>query len=142
MNEAMTLGKFLKQYNSNDACLEKLKNILYPDGITCAKCKKIRNFTKKKGKPVYQCFCGYQISPLARTIFHKSPTPLQYWFYAIFIMKTTRSGISAKALQRELGVTYKCAFRMFHQIRKLMTQSEGTMLDGVVEVDETYFTQR
>lgn len=89
---------------------------------------------------VYQCSCGYQISPLAGTVFEKTTTPLQYWFYAIFLMTNTRSGVSAKQLQRELGVTYKTAWRIFKQIRILMANanSSGGKLDGTVEIDETF----
>lgn len=89
---------------------------------------------------VYQCSCGYQISPLAGTVFEKTTTPLQYWFYAIFLMTNTRSGVSAKQLQRELGVTYKTAWRIFKQIRILMANANnsGGLLDGTVEVDETF----
>jgi len=71
-----------------------------------------------RSRKVYECdFCGYQISPTAGTILHKSPTPLTHWFYAMFLMASTRTGISAKQLERELGVTYKTAWRMFSQMR-------------------------
>ncbi|OGE25311.1 hypothetical protein A3H85_02450 [Candidatus Daviesbacteria bacterium RIFCSPLOWO2_02_FULL_40_8] len=140
VKEYFSLGTFLKTYKNDEACLDHIKEIKYPDGILCGKCQKVTNFTKIKDRPVYQCSCGYQISPLAGTIFEKTTTPLQYWFYAIFIMTQTRSGISAKQLQRELGVTYKTAWRMFKQIRILMANanSGGDLLDGIVEADETF----
>ncbi len=140
MNEYFSLGSFLKTYKDDVACLEHIKEIKYPVGIFCERCQKITNFTKIKNRPVYQCSCGYQISPLAGTIFEKTTTSLQYWFYAVFIMSVTRSGVSAKQLQRELGVTYKTAWRMFKQIRLLMANanSEGGLLDEVVEIDETF----
>ena len=56
----------------------------------------------------------------------------------MFLMASTRTGISAKQLERETGVTYKTAWRMFHQIRKLMAQDGDVALFGEVEVDETY----
>lgn len=140
MSDTFTLGTFLKQYKNDAACLDHLKSIKYPQGIFCDKCQKITNFTKVTDRPVYQCSCGWQISPLAGTIFEKTTTPLQYWFYAIFIMSVTRSGVSAKQLQRELGVTYKTAWRMFKQIRILMANANnnGGILDGTIEVDETF----
>lgn len=140
MSDKFTLGTFLKQYKNDEACLEHLKTIKYPQGIFCEKCQKITNFTKVTDRPVYQCSCGWQISPLAGTIFEKTTTPLQYWFYAIFIMSVTRSGVSAKQLQRELGVTYKTAWRMFKQIRILMANANnnGGILEGTVEIDETF----
>lgn len=80
---------------------------------------------------------GHQIHPLAGTIFAKSSTPLILWFHAIFLFSSSKNGVSAKELQRQLGVTYKCAWRMAHEIRKLMTQ-DGPWLTGTVEADETY----
>jgi len=71
------------------------------------------------------------------TIFEHSPTPLKLWFYAIYLMSSTRCGISAKQIQRETGVTYKTAWRMFRQIRTLLQEDIST-LTGEVEVDETY----
>lgn len=143
MTEQFSLGVFLRKYKNDEACLEEIFNIRFKDGAICQnpKCpayNKISKFYKIKGRPVYQCSCGYQISPLAGTVFEKTTTPLQYWFYAIFVMANTRSGVSAKQLQRELGVTYKTAWRMFKQIRMLMAEVGGGMLDGIVEVDETF----
>ena len=74
---------------------------------------------------------------MAGTIFEKSSTALRTWFYAMYLMSATRCGISAKQIQRETGVTYKTAWRMFKQIRTLM--SEDVCLEGeAVEMDETY----
>lgn len=138
MKETFSLGQFLRKYKNDEACLQELFDIKFPDGAYCEKEKQISKFYKIKGRPVYQCSCGFQISPLAGTVFEKTTTPLQYWFYAIFVMANTRSGVSAKQLQRELGVTYKTAWRIFKQIRMLMAEVGGGMLDGIVEVDETF----
>ncbi len=89
---------------------------------------------KISGRQVYQDSFNHQISSLAGTIFEKSSTPLQYWLCAIFIMAVIRSGVSAKQLQRELGVTYKTAWRMFQQIRKLIAQDSG-LLNGTRRLD-------
>jgi len=145
MNNKFSLAKFFERFPDNNACLEEIKNIRWPNGIFCKECGKITKFYKIKGinikpRPAYQCeFSGaHQVSPLAGTIFEKTTTPLQYWFYAIFLMIHTRSGISAKQLQRELGVTYKTAWRMFKQIRMLMADMDSTLLEGTVEIDETF----
>jgi transposase-like protein len=72
------------------------------------------------------------------TIFEKSTTSLQLWFYAMYLIASTRCGISAKQLERELGVTYKTAHRMFKKIRTHLMNDEGNdQLGGDVEVDET-----
>lgn len=134
----LTLTDFINRYSSNDACLEEIKNIRFPDGITCKNCKKVTKHYKIKGRMQYACAnCGTHIAPLSKTIFEKTSTPLTSWFYAMFLMINTRSGISAKQLQRELGVTYKTAWRMFKNIRTLMSD-DFMFNDGVVEIDETY----
>jgi transposase-like protein len=129
---------FEGQFPDDDACLEFLKNARWPKGIFCQRCQKITKYHRITSKRVYSCDrCGTQVSPTANTIFHKSPTPLRHWFYAMFLMASTRTGISAKQLERELGVTYKTAWRMFTEIRKLMAD-EGQQLNGEVEIDDTY----
>ena len=134
-----TAKDFAVHFPDDDACLEWIKNHLWPDGIHCPVCNKITKHHKLAKKPVYECDnCRKQVSPLANTIFRKSPTPLHIWFDAIHEMSTTRSGFSAKALQRKHGVTYKTAWRMFRQIRMLLDENAGIFTD-VVEIDETYY---
>ena len=119
--------------------LEFIKNSRWPDGIHCNKCDAVTSHHKIKGRKVYSCaLCGSHVSPTAGTIFHKSRTSLRTWFHAMFLMASTRTGISAKQLERETGVTYKTAWRMFTEIRKLMAQEDGLQLFGDVEMDETY----
>ncbi len=134
-----TIQDFNAQFPDDDACLEFLKEQKYPGGmVPCKKCKVGRKHHRVTGRPAYACdYCGSMISPMAGTIFHKSPTSLRIWFYAMYLMGATRCGISAKQIQRETGVTYKTAWRMFKQIRTLM--SEDVSLEGeAVEMDETY----
>ncbi len=133
-----TMKQFEKEFANDDACLEWLKNYRFPKGIECTDCKRVTKHHKIAKRPCYKCdFCGHEIYPTAGTIFHKSSTHLKTWFEAMFWMSTTRSGHSAMELQRRTGVTYKTAWRMFKQIRKLLDESEGILKDEV-EVDETY----
>jgi transposase len=133
-----TVTDFWKQFPNDDVCLDWLKDYLYPNGIHCVKCDKVANHYRVQGRKSYSCqFCGNHVHPTADTIYHKSSTPLTYWFYAVFLMASTRCGISAKQLERELGVTYKTAWRMFQQIRSMLDESDQK-LSGSVEVDETY----
>jgi transposase-like protein len=84
--------------------------------------------------------CGHHLYPAAGTIFHKSPTPLTTWFFVMYLMTSTRHGVAAKEVQRQTGVTYKCAWRMCHELRKLMASADanhGGPLSGHVEIDET-----
>ena len=140
MNDKFTISQFLNRFPNDKACLEEIKNLRWPSGlIPCKECEKATPHYKVTGRKSYACqWCGSHIYPLARTIFDQSPTPLRLWFYAIYIMAQTRAGISAKQLQRELGVTYKTAWRMFKQIRMLMNDTTGTPLTGTVEMDETF----
>ena len=129
---------FDKMFPDNNACIEWIKNKQYPNGIGCPVCKKITKHHKFTKRPVYECdYCGHQVSPLAKTIFRKSSTPLKIWFEAIYDISNTRTGYSAKALQRKTGVTYKTAWRMFRQIRTLLNENPG-IFTGEVEADETY----
>jgi transposase-like protein len=134
-----TIQQFNSQFPTNDACLDWLKAERWPSGlIPCEKCGKDRKHHRVTGRPAYACdYCGSMISPMAGSIFEKSSTSLRTWFYAMYLMSATRCGISAKQIQRETGVTYKTAWRMFKQIRTLM--SDDVSLEGeAVEMDETY----
>lgn len=135
----MILKEFFKQYSNDEACLQKIFSVRFGFKPFCKECENRQKFTKIKGRPVYQCGSGHQISPLANTVFEKTTTSLQLWFYAIYLMTTTRGGISAKQLERELGVTYKTAWRMMKQIRILMGKRDGSLLKGTVEIDESFF---
>lgn len=136
--DKFTISDFLNRYSSNEKCLEEIKNIRFPKGIKCKTCKKVTKHYKIKGRLQYACAnCGKHIAPLSGTIFEKTSTHLNLWFYAMFLMINTRAGISAKQLERELGVTYKTAWRIFRQIRTLMSD-DLVFTKGVVEVDETY----
>ncbi len=130
-------------FPTDDACLEAIKEQRFPGGVTaCHKCdQRLKKHYRVKGRTAYACeTCGNHIYPLAGTIFEKSSTPLRIWFHAMYLIGSTRCGISAKQVQRETGVTYKTAWRMFKQIRKLMSEEIqlGGPGSGGVEVDEMY----
>lgn len=134
------LKQFLRKYPNDDACLEEIFKKKYPNGVFCIRCQKVTAHFRRKERTSYSCtWCRHQVFPLVGTIFEKSSTPLRLWFYAIFLVIKTRSGISAKQLERELGVCYKTAHRMFKVIRKRMGETgSGGKLHGTVEVDETF----
>ena len=142
-----TLMDFMREFPDDATCLEWLwRNRFSKDGkhATCAKCAAKRLFERYETSQQRQSWtctaCGHHLHPTAGTIFHKSSTSLHLWFYAMYLMTSTRCGISAKQLERELGVTYKTAWRMAFLIRKeLMQQGEGPFTNGQpIEVDETY----
>src|SRR5438045_1225511 len=105
-----TRAEMRRDFPTDAACLDWLKEFLYPDGITCVKCGRVTKHHRVASRPSYSCDqCGHHVHPTAGTIFEKSSTSLVLWFEAIFLMSSTRCGISAKQLERELGVTYKTA---------------------------------
>ncbi|MFC1982103.1 IS1595 family transposase [Chloroflexota bacterium] len=133
-----TTKDFDREFPTDEACLEWIKNHRWSNGIECPKCNRVTKHHKVTGRPCYECdYCGHQVYPTAGTIFNKSATPLRVWFEVIYRMASTRCGISAKQIEREMGVTYKTAWRMFHQVRSLLGEDIAS-LDGEVEVDETY----
>lgn len=135
----MTYSRFMELFPDNDACLHYLKEKFHPDGSECPLCGKPSKFHRIKSRAAYSCqYCRHQVYPTAGTIFHKSTTSLQMWFWAIFLMSSTRCGISAKQLEREIGVSYPTAHRMFKQIRFLLSDDDGIPLGGEVETDETF----
>lgn len=133
-----TIRAFEAQFPDDKACLAFLFKSRWPEGVICAHCGQVTKHFPRTKQRAYSCMhCGTLVFPTAGTIFHKSPTPLRLWFYAMYQMASTRCGISAKQLERELGVTYKTAWRMFKQIRLLMDEDFHD-LHGPVEADETY----
>jgi transposase len=135
-----TVQQFNEKFPDDEACLEHLKEKRMSGGIThCLKCNQERKHHRVTGRPAWACdYCGSMISPMAGTIFEKSSTPLHLWFYAMYLMGSTRCGISAKQIQRETGVTYKTAWRMFRQIRTLLSEDVQLEGDGI-EMDEMYY---
>jgi len=140
--QKFTIKNFRGMFPDDDTCLDWLFNRLYSQTHTCDNCVKETKYYKLQDRKVYSCeWCGYQISPTAGTIFHKSRTPLTIWFYVIYLMAQTRGGISAKQIERETGVTYKTAWRMCKKIRLVLFEY-GEPFDGEVEIDEAYFGVR
>jgi transposase len=134
-----TFKDFQKKFPDDATCLDWLCNRLYPNGIHCKKCDKFTKHHRVASRPSYSCdYCGHHVHPTADTIFHKSPTSLTTWFYAIYLMSSTRCGISAKQIERETGVTYKTAWRMFNKIREMLAEDFQVCGMRSVEADETY----
>lgn len=131
------LPDFKKEFATDDMCLDYLFTALHTKECSCG-----GSYKRIVGRKQYQCSkCRSQIAPTAGTIFHKSDTPLTLWFHAIFVFSNAKSGLSAKELERQLGVTYKTAWRMLKLIREALGQGNDK-LDGDVEMDSAYFGGR
>jgi transposase len=139
-----SVTEFLAEFPDDAACLEHLWRTRYsPDGehAHCPRCdaeKVFKRYETKQQRQSWTCTaCGLHVHPTAGTIFHRSSTSLRLWFHAMYLMTSTRCGISAKQLERELGVHYKTAWRMFNKIRNELMKDDAKPLKGKVEVDET-----
>ena len=131
-----SLMEFMQAFPNDAACLDRLwRDRFAPDGhhAYCPKCDRERKFHRTKTRASYTCdTCGLHVHPQKGTIFERSSTSLHLWFYAMYLMASTRCGISAKQMERELGVTYKQAHKMMKRIRTLMGDDGQTVL-GMVE---------
>lgn len=131
-----TILDFKRQFADPDLCLSYLFLYRFGPNYACPHCGKT-SWYRIKGRKAYSCPDGHHINPLAGTVFHKSPTDLVLWFFAIYKFANSRNGVAAKELQRDLGVTYKTAWRMAKQIRSLMKSGDDKLF-GTVEIDEAY----
>ncbi len=140
----LNIRQFFNQFPDDETCLEHLFNVRFGQGHVCPKCERNAKWYRINAEQAFSCqWCGHHIHPMVGTIFQKSRTPLQLWFYAIFLFTTSKHGVSAKELQRQLGVTYKTAWRMAALIRDHMAAIDGDIPiggpDKIVEVDETFY---
>jgi transposase len=139
MSKPISIQEFMQMFPDDDSCLEHLFTLRYGADFACPRCGLIGKFHKLSKMPAYSCQgCGDHIHPMVGTPFYNSHTPLQKWFYAMYLFTTTRHGVPAKELQRQLSVNYKTAWRMGHEIRKYLAFVDGDVpLSGHIEADET-----
>jgi hypothetical protein len=137
--------EFMREFPDDETCLRHIWRERFAadgDHAFCQRCERERVFKRydtAQKRPCWFCSaCGNRIHPLAGTIFEGSSTSLHLWFYAMYLITSTRCGISAKHLERELGVTYKTAWRIFNKIRNHLMVQDGDQLAGEVEADETF----
>src|SRR5687768_2191646 len=140
-----SLMEFMREFPDDATCLDWLwRNRYSEDGehAYCPKCdteRVFKRYTTSQQRQSWTCNgCGYHLHPTAGTIYHKSSTSLHLWFYAMFLMTSTRCGISAKQMERELGVNYKTAARIMKKIRGDLMEQDDIPFTGPVEADETY----
>jgi transposase-like protein len=143
----MNFFEFSKKFASELDCIKYFIKIRYNNKPVCKHCGSCEKIYHKASFPkMFDCkFCGSSFSIFAGTMFEKSDTDLRKWFYAIHLFLNGKKGISALQLQREIGVTYKCAWRILHKIREAMSKkdnndddNDGGMLQGIIEIDECY----
>jgi transposase-like protein/predicted RNA-binding Zn-ribbon protein involved in translation (DUF1610 family) len=137
-----SVREFFARFPNDDACLAHIMEVRFGGTrFECASCGKESTHHKLAARRTYVCAsCGLHVNPTANTILHDTRTPLVSWFYAMYLFCTTRHGVSGKELQRQLGVTYKTAYRIGQHIRDLMSKAQGfdALLAGHIELDEAY----
>jgi hypothetical protein len=161
MKNAPSIIDVARKYNSAETCVRYLEAMRWPEGVRClvCGCDKISKFVtnettrerkNRKGevrevrvpaRHLYTCLeptCGFQFSPTAGTIFHDTHLPLEKWFQGVALMCNAKKGLSAKQMERDLGVSYRTAWYLCHRIRKAMEDGAPGLLTGVCEADETY----
>jgi hypothetical protein len=107
------IREFQKRFPDEDTCLAHLMRTRFGGRLTCFKCQKQATYYRVKARRSFECeHCGYQVYPTAGTPFESTRTPLRDWFYVMFLFCVSRNGVAAKEVQRQLGVTYKTAWRM------------------------------
>jgi len=134
----MNLIEFERQFSTEEACLQYLAQLRWPEGYRCPRCQHRKAWLTKRS--LFHCAaCGYETSVIAGTIFQDTRKPLQLWFRAIWHIVGQKNGVSAKGLQRVLGFTrYETIWIWLHKLRIAMVRPGRERLSGTVEVDETY----
>lgn len=136
----MTFMELMNKFPTEEMVVKYYIGIRYPNGTTCNHCDSPKVYQERSRMKVFSCNdCKSTFSPFKDTIFEKSSTDLRKWMYAIHLFLNGKKGISGLQLKREIGVTYKTAWRMLQQIRLAMGNAENQeFFDTIVEIDETY----
>jgi transposase-like protein len=136
------MADFMDMFPTEDACLEYLSLVRWPDGYKCLRCGKAEYWKKARG--LFACSaCGYEASVLVGTLFQDTHKPLRLWFQAMWYVVNQKNGVSALGLQRALGLgSYHTAWEWLHKLRRAMVRPSRDRLSGIVEVDETFLGGR
>jgi transposase-like protein len=133
----VTLVDVINLFDTDERCRELLVRLRWPNGVECPRCK-MPAVDLATAKQLFYCKgCDYQFSVTSGTVFNDSHLALQKWFLATLLLCEAKKGMSANQIKRTLGVSYKTAWYLCHRIRFAMTEVHK-MLDGTIEVDETY----
>jgi len=134
----MDLIEILDRFSTDDKCRELLRRLRWPNGPECPRCCG-RAIELETDKRLFWCSeCEYQFTVTAGTVFNDTHLPLAKWFAATLLLCEARKGMSANQVKRTIGVSYKTAWYLCHRIRAAMKEADEIMLDGTVEMDESY----
>jgi Transposase zinc-ribbon domain len=134
---------FMDRYRDEAACIAALAELRWPDGFLCAGCAGRTAYQLASRPRVFECAgCGQQQSVTAGTVFHRTRTPLRKWFAAAWLIGQDKRGVSALFLARELALRYATAWLMAHKLRHGLSERPEYPLDGLIEIDESYYGGR
>lgn len=141
----LSRSAFEARFPTEEACMDHLMRVRYGERFNCPQCDREARYYRIKDRRAFTCeHCGNQVYPTAGTPFDKTRTPLKDWFFVMFLFCTSRNGVASKEVERQLGVTYKTAWRMCYLIRKYMGYVDGDMPlggpggSGVIETDKAF----
>lgn len=135
----MIFSEFLGKFSTEKDMVDFYLKTRYSNKLTCNHCQSEKVYQRRNNLKLFDCnTCGNTFSPFKETIFKKSSTDLRKWMYAIYVLLNGKKNISALQLQREVGVTYKTAWRMLRQIRTAMgNKKQEDIFKTVMKLDET-----
>ena len=137
----LSMPEFLKDYGTEVQCEQALEAARWPNGFCCPRCGHTAHYVLRDGiRKVFQCnACRHQASLIAGTVFQGTKLPLTIWFLAIYLISQAKTGLSALALKRQLGVSYPTAWLIHHKLMQVMANREDRyVLEGKVQVDDAY----
>src|SRR6202140_1733959 len=128
----------LEKYSTDEKCREILTKLRWPEGVRCPRCQEDRVCWLDSPNEFECASCSYQFSVTTGTIFNDTHLPLEKWFAATYLLCEAKKGMSACQIQRTIGASYKTPWYPCHRIRGAMAEADKPMLDGKIEMDETY----
>ena len=137
----LSMPEFLKDYGTEAQCERVLEAVRWPNGFCCPRCGQAAHYVLRDGvRKVFQCnACRHQASLIAGTVFQGTKLPLTTWFLAIYLISQAKTGLSALALKRQLGVSYPTAWLIHHKLMQVMADREARyLLEGKIQVDDAY----
>ena len=137
----LSMPEFLKDYGTEAQCERVLEAVRWPNGFCCPRCGQAAHYVLRDGvRKVFQCNAWrHQASLIAGTVFQGTKLPLTTWFLAIYLISQAKTGLSALALKRQLGVSYPTAWLIHHKLMQAMADREARyLLEGKIQVDDAY----
>jgi transposase-like protein len=139
--QGMSLPEFLRSFGTEEQCAEAVMRARWPKGFNCPRCGGgTYCMVRHEGRSLFQCnTCRRQTSVTAGTLFAGTKLPLKIWFLAIYRISQAKTGISALALKREIGVSYPTAWLIHHKVMRAMAERDSVhQLGGTVQMDDAY----